>query len=99
MAPTATTGGGFAAAVASLRATVLANYQQGAAAGCPHVRAAVQALLSKTGGDAEGVGEVVEMAFRQVLNDDLMARALQAGEDILVRACLRACLRWIEATD
>lgn len=78
------TTGGFAAAVAALRACVLANYLQG-----DEGRRAVRAAIRAQGADgASGVaeaGEAVEMAFRQVLNEDLMARALPAGEDILVR--------------
>lgn len=83
--------GGFAAAVAGLRACVLANYRHGDA-GRRAVRAAVQAQAQAQaeGTAAAEVGEAVEMAFRQVLNEDLMARALPAGEDILVGGvCVR----------
>lgn len=90
--------GGFAAAVAALRACVLANYRHGDE-GRRAVRAAIrsqaaagaQGAVQGADGASDGVaetGEAVEMAFRQVLNDDLMARALPAGEDILVGVCV-----------
>ena len=92
--------GGFAAGVAALRACVLANYRHGDE-GRRAVRAAIRAQAAAgaqgaaqgagadgaSGGVAEA-GEAVEMAFRQVLNEDLMARALPAGEDILVGVCV-----------
>lgn len=88
MAPAATNGaagGGFAAATASLRQCIAANYQKGEA-GKAAVLAAVKAQI-EGGGEAPGVvGEALEVAFRKVLNEDLMARALPAGQDVLVRA-------------
>lgn len=88
MAPAATANGtgaaaAFAAATSSIRQCILAHYQQGEA-GKEAVRAAVQVQLEQ-GAETPVVAEAVEVAFRQVLNEDLMARALPAGKDVLVR--------------
>lgn len=78
-------GGGFAATTASLRQCILAHYREEGEAGRRAVLAAIQTLLEQQGLEAAVVSEAVEVAFRQVLNEDLMARALPAGKDVLVR--------------
>jgi hypothetical protein len=94
-------GGFFAGAAAALRQCIAANYQKGAK-GREAVLAAVQKQLQaphqqrQEKAHVETVGEAVEMAFRQVLNEDLIARALPAGEDILVRLCV--CVRDVYCT-
>ena len=80
-------GGGFAAATAALRQCIAGHYREGPAAGQRAVAAAVQQHLGPLlqRGDTLLAGEAVELAFRQVLSEDLVARALAAKEDILVR--------------